>query len=213
MTTLKRLHTGSQDSPALVFVHGLGGHPIDTWRHESCAEADFWLHWLGADTNCDVWSLGYDAALAGWTEQAMPLARQGDQVLERLSSASGLSGRNLVLIGHSMGGLVIKKALISGRTKGDAGHIALTERIRGVVFIATPHSGSQLARLAKAVKLLLRTNEQVGNLAAHDPALGELNQQFRHAVDAQGLRVKVFAEERGLPIQRFHSLVQRVGSR
>ncbi len=200
MTTLVQLNKGSADRPALIFVHGLGGHPIDTWRHATTKAEDCWPHWVGQDTGCDVWSLGYDAELSAWRDQAMPLPDQGDQVLDRLAALPALSGRQLLLIGHSMGGLVIKTVLVSGRTKGDTRYGGLVKRICGVVFVATPHNGAQLANVAKAVRLVLRPNDQLFDLALHEAHLRTLNQQFRHAVAEQAIQARVFGERRGLLI-------------
>jgi pimeloyl-ACP methyl ester carboxylesterase len=202
MASLRKLHDGSADHPAVIFIHGLGGDPIDTWRHTECAAESCWPHWVGEDTDCDVWVLDYDAGLSAWRDQAMPLPDQGDQVLDLLQCEPRLKGRELVLIGHSLGGLVIKTSIVSGQTKGIARYAGLVGRIRGVVFIATPHAGSHLANLARAVRWILRPNEQVGNLQAHDAHLRSLNEQFRHAVDALRLEVRVYAERQGVPLGR-----------
>jgi triacylglycerol esterase/lipase EstA (alpha/beta hydrolase family) len=49
----------------------------------------------------------------------------------------------LVLIGHSMGGLVIKKAYMIARE--DPLYNALGERFHTMIFLGTPHRGSGLA--------------------------------------------------------------------
>lgn len=197
---LKQLHIGSNDQLALIFVHGLAGDMIDTWRHDATSRDDCWPHWLGYDTGCDVWTVAYDANLSAWLGEAMPLPDQGDQVADLLAAEQGLKDRSLLLIGHSMGGLVIKTMIISGRTKGDRRIKAVVDRICGVVFIATPHTGSELAKLANAVRWILRTNEQVENLREHDSHLRILNQQFRNAVHEMSLPVRIFAERQGVPV-------------
>ncbi|MDX2300172.1 MAG: hypothetical protein NW204_10650 [Xanthomonadaceae bacterium] len=200
MAELQRLHQGRADRPAVIFIHGLGGHPIDTWRHADCAADDCWPHWIGRDSGCDTWVLGYDAALSAWREQAMPLPDQGDQVADLLATHPELAARSLVLIGHSMGGLVIKTLIADTPSKGDQRFNQLVNRICGVVFIASPHSGSQLAGLARAAKFVLRTNAQVGNMQLHDPHLRQLNQRFRAAVSTRGLQARIFAERHGVPV-------------
>ena len=196
MAALTKLHTGLEERPAIIFVHGLGGHSIDTWRHESCTAQDFWLHWVGSDTRCDVWTLGYDAALSAWHDNAMPLPDQGDQVLDLLATNAELANKRLVLIGHSMGGLVIKTVLVSGSTKGDARFERLVNRVQGVVFLATPHGGAQLANIAEWLTFALRTNQQVGDLAIHDAHLRSLNQQFRHYAHTVACRALVWRNAR-----------------
>ncbi len=203
MTTLQRLHEGgSPDRPALVFLHGLGGDPIDTWRHASCAADDFWPLWVGRDTRCDVWTLGYAAALSAWTRQAMPLPDLGDQVLDRLAGEGGLNGKPLVLIGHSMGGLVIKTAIVHAQSKGNPRWHSLAGQVRAVVFVATPHTGSQLASLASAARLLGRSSEQLGDMAAHDAHLRTLQHQFQLATGQLGFATRTYAESRRIEIGR-----------
>ena len=153
MAMLQKLHAGLIDRPVMVFLHGLGGDRIETWRHESCAPDDCWPHWVGRKTECDVWTVGYDSALSGWTNSAMPLPDQRDQVLDLLSTESELDDRRLVLVGHSMGGLVIKTVMINGVTKGDVRFKALVDRIQAVVFLATPQvvRSSLASRVPSAV--------------------------------------------------------------
>jgi tetratricopeptide (TPR) repeat protein/pimeloyl-ACP methyl ester carboxylesterase len=200
VANLQQVHRGSDRKPAIVMVHGLGGHPVDTWRHHTCDKGDCWPHWIGQDTGCDTWVLDYDAGLSAWRDQAMPLPDQGDQVLDLLDSQPELRGRALVLVGHSMGGLVIKTLIVRGRSRGYERFQAVVDRVRGVVFIATPHAGSHLANLARAARWVLRTNVQLGNMAAHDPHLRQLHQEFRHALSELDCDVHVLAERQGVRI-------------
>lgn len=50
-----------------------------------------------------------------------------------------------MLIGHSMGGLVIQKAYMLERQ--DAAYKHLAERVHTIYFLATPHRGSDSAKL------------------------------------------------------------------
>ncbi|WP_035707624.1 alpha/beta fold hydrolase, partial [Niveispirillum irakense] len=201
MAELERLHGGRKDAPALIFIHGLGGHPKDSWRYDECQPDDFWLHWVGRDTGCDVWTLAYDAALSAWTEQAMPLPDQGSHIMDRLSTIHELQNKSLILVGHSMGGLVIKTMLTYGLHE-DPRFKGLARRIQGIVFIATPHGGAQLASLFEAIKIVSRANPQVGDLSKHDHHLDSLNRRFLNSVSELGIKVRIFAEKRGVTSKR-----------
>lgn len=196
MANLEQIHRGDSARPAIVFVHGLGGDLFDTWVGPGTSRDDFWLNWVGQDTDCDTWTLGYDSALSRWQNQAMPLPDQGTQVAQLLAVHAGLKDRNIVLVGHSMGGLVIKTLITQSLVAGDARARGLVGRIRGVVFVATPHQGSQLASLAKAVAAVLRTNAQVGDMSRHDSHLRQLGAAFREQRRALQLKVAAFAEGR-----------------
>jgi|APMI01.1.fsa_nt_gi predicted alpha/beta hydrolase family esterase len=180
----------------LIFVHGLGGDLYKTWMSNSKDEATFWLDWVAEECDCPTWTLNYDASLSAWKDNAMPLPDQGDSVLDCLVSEPKLNNRPLLLIGHSLGGLVIKTAIISGLTKGIERYRKLIECVRGVVFIATPHKGSELADLVQAVKFLFRTNEQVGDLTLHNPYLRNLHQQFLARYNDSPFPVRTFAERK-----------------
>lgn len=195
------------DSPnkndlAVIFIHGLNGDARKTWMINEKDDSTLWPRWLASDVVCSVWLLGYDAKLSSWQDNAMPLPDQGDSVLETLATEEGLKNRPLLLIGHSMGGLVIKTLIHHGRTKGVPRYESVVKRIRGVSFIATPHNGSQLATLAKYVAFVLRTNPQVGNMQTHDAHLRSLNQQFLAYFNAKDtfVAVRTFAETRGVLI-------------
>lgn len=186
--------------PHVVFVHGLGGDARETWMHDPKDPATLWPRWVAQDTGCPVWLLGYDAGLSGWRAGAMPLPFQGNAVLEALSTAPGLEGQPLVLIGHSLGGLVIKTALQDVVNGGVARFQWVMECLKGVVFIGTPHFGADLATLAAAMKFALRTNEQVGNMRTHDPYLAKLNQHFLLMRERRDFKVRVFAESQGVTV-------------
>ena len=77
-------------------------------------------------------------------------------VAEALSSdlnspAIGGSYKDLLLVGHSMGGLVIMRMIISALTKTPE-HTPLLDRIRHVLLYATPSDGVQLPAVLKVHK-------------------------------------------------------------
>lgn len=203
MAKLKCIYEQDKDEGlVLIFVHGLGGDLYKTWMSDPKNKDTFWPSWVAKDCNCTVWTLGYDANLSAWTDSAMPLPDQGDSVLELLVSEPKLKNRPLLLIGHSLGGLVIKTAIISGLTKGVVRYCELVDSICGVVFIATPHKGSELANLATAVKFLLKTNAQVGDLTLHNPHLRSLHQQFLAQYNNSSFPVRTFAERKPVSISK-----------
>ena len=202
MANLHVLYTAQSSNIALIFIHGLSGHYRETWMIDKTHEATLWPKDLGAELNCDVWSLGYDAALSAWSDNAMPLPDQGDSVLDCLASEPALKDKHLILLGHSMGGLVIKTLLIHGATKGVARYERLIGQVKGVVFIATPHKGSDLANLASWASLILRTNEQVGNMQNHDAHLRSLHQQFLAFYQKYPIKVRTYAETEPLAISK-----------
>ncbi|WP_431484123.1 alpha/beta fold hydrolase [Pseudomonas solani] len=203
MATLTRVYeTSSPDALHVIFVHGLGGDARYTWMHNPNDHTTLWPSWIGEDVECHVWVAGYGAALSGWTDAAMHLADLGEALFAALQVEQGLQGRRIVLVGHSLGGLVIKSGMTQAQALGDPQRMKLLERIAGVVFVGTPHQGSSLATVADKLRLLLRTNPQVTNMANDDAWLKLLNGQFRSLHVQRSFGVRVFFETRGVFIGR-----------
>ncbi len=203
MTILTRIHKVSvPDTLNLVFVHGLGGEAHSTWMHNPKDHTTLWPSWIGEEVGCNVWVAGYGAALSGWTDAAMHLSDLGEGLFAALQVEQDLQGRRIVLVGHSLGGLVIKSGMTQAQALGDPLRVTLLERIAGVVFVGTPHQGSSLATVADKLRLLLRTNAQVTNMVSNDAWLKLLNGQFRNLQVQRNFGVRVFFESKGVFIGR-----------
>lgn len=203
MTILTRVHnTSVPDALHVVFVHGLGGDARSTWMHNPRDNSTLWPSWIGEEVGCNVWVAGYGAALSGWTDAAMHLADLGEALFAALQAEQNLQGHRIVLVGHSLGGLVIKSGMTQAQALGDPLRVTLLERIVGVVFVSTPHQGSSLATVADKLRLLLRTNAQVTNMVSDDAWLKLLNGQFRYLQVQRNFGVRVFFESKGVFIGR-----------
>lgn len=203
MATLTQVHA-AQESEALhvIFVHGLGGEAQSTWMHNPADHTTLWPTWIGEDVGCHVWVAGYGAALSGWTDAAMHLTDLGEALFAALQAEPSLLGRRLVLIGHSLGGLVIKSGMTQAMSLGDPRRMKLLDTVAGVVFVGTPHQGSSLATVADKLRVILRTNPQVTNMVSDDAWLKLLNGQFRNLQDMRRFRVRVFFETKGVFLGR-----------
>lgn len=203
MATLTRIHESSApDALHVIFVHGLGGDARHTWMHNPKDHTTLWPDWIGEDTGCHVWVAGYGAALSGWTDAAMHLADLGEAMFAALQVEQDLQDQRIVLIGHSLGGLVIKSGMTQAQTLGDPKRLALLKQIAGVVFVGTPHQGSNLATFADMLRLLLRTNPHVTNMVCNDAWLKLLNDQFRALHKQRNIGLRVFFESKGVLLGR-----------
>jgi hypothetical protein len=184
-----------------------GGHWRETWATDPKQEHTFWPKWLADDIpQANVWSLEYEAHRSQW-RGGMSLLDNADYVLELLVT-KGLGKRPLFFIAHSLGGLLVKSLLRAGCDAPDGTGGLIASATRGVVFFATPNSGSRLASLI--IRLLgslgplgqlYRAAPLVYELRAHTPELLRLNQWYRdNTVDkANGLKIttKVYYERHG----------------
>jgi pimeloyl-ACP methyl ester carboxylesterase len=111
-----------------VFFHGLGGDAKSTWQATG-DQASFWPAWLAEDIQgLSVYSVGYEAPVSGWHGSAMEFTDRAANVLNLLLVKSDLAAGELILVGHSLGGLVIKQVL---RKAADAA----TDRAEALSFI------------------------------------------------------------------------------
>lgn len=199
MAELKKVHdpANAKGKPHIVFIHGLDGEMRNTWMFNAKDDATLWPKWLGTDTQCPVWLLGYGAAMSRWKADAMALPRQATAVLECLATEPELATGPLVLVGHSLGGLVIKTALRQGMGRDVERHRLLVQNVKGIAFVGTPHFGSRLASIASQLHII-RANPQVSDLALDDAHLEELNQMFVKLQGDMGIKVRVYSETQPL---------------
>ncbi|KAJ5584453.1 uncharacterized protein N7459_004253 [Penicillium hispanicum] len=140
----------------IVFVHGLNGHPHDSWTSKStnC----FWpvdlLPEILAPLRPRILTYGYDANVAVFTDGASrdSIVSHAETLASSLAANRNLrncSDRPIIFVCHSLGGLVVKRALIYSRSLSNE----KTEHLRsvyvstfGILFLGTPHNGSDIAK-------------------------------------------------------------------
>ncbi len=194
----------------VVFIHGLGGDAFETWRHGEDASTS-WPHWLAEERpDVAVWSLGYAASpskwfrLTGWflnwfrvrrrdQGHAMALPDRAVEVLERMVQ-KGLGQRPLCLIGHSLGGLLAKQILRTSSDERNPKKKRVYESTRAVLFLATPHSGAELATFLDAFRKILGTTVSLEELRENHARLAELYNWYRN--HSAGIRTATFYEHR-----------------
>jgi hypothetical protein len=192
----------------VVFVHGLGGDPIETWR-SGTDENTSWPHWLALEfgTQIGVWSLGYAAAPSKWqgfpffgdkdpdAGAAMSLPRRAENALDRLVGA-GIGQRPLCFITHSLGGLLVKSILRrSADSQFAPDRLQVVEQCRGVLFLATPHQGSRLADLAGAIKVYLPSVSTL-DLKDNDDHLMDLYEWYRSYAPSHHILTRSYYENK-----------------
>lgn len=190
-----------QTSAAVVFVHGLGGHAYGTWGHPS-GDGWYWPRGLAERVpGLRTYVLGYDAPPTNWLGTAMPLQDRATNVAERLLGREELRGQPLIFVCHSLGGLIVKQVLVDLHEQRSRRPEAATllAQVRGVVFVATPHSGSRSATWLERLRLLAWPSAIASQLVANDPTLRKLNVSYRGFADDRrtSLRHLVFYETQG----------------
>jgi pimeloyl-ACP methyl ester carboxylesterase len=111
---------------------------------------------LERDLDCTVIYLRYNSGLHISTN-----GRALGPILEALVRAWPVELHRLTLIGHSMGGLVVRSAC----RLAESGGAAWLSRLRDLVFLGTPHFGAPLARGVHWANMALRASPYTAALA------------------------------------------------
>ncbi len=121
---------------AIVMIHGFGGDASVTWgRFPALLGGEALLN------NWDIYSVGYSTSLAFdiagvWSADPELITLGG--LLETLTGVPPLDRyRTLAFMAHSMGGLLLQRALLSNRS--------LRERASHVLLFGTPSAGLEKA--------------------------------------------------------------------
>jgi AAA-like domain/TIR domain len=197
---LSELHAISELRSAavadLIFVHGLGGDPFSTWWHDADRPKDSWPFWLAEDfPQVAVHCLAYDASPSKWLGSSMPLVDRATNLLT-LFEARAIGERPLFFVCHSLGGLVTKQAVRSALDLGERAWREIAKNTRGIVFLATPHTGARLADYLGALGKILRLSVSVSELEASAPALRDLNVWYRQNARDLGIETLAMFETR-----------------
>jgi pimeloyl-ACP methyl ester carboxylesterase len=183
----------------VVFFHGLGGDPFITWGAAKGSKDDehFWPRWLEKDVEgLSVYSVAYEATPFRWNGSAMHLIDRALNCLDLLLHEPGLGSGPLVLVGHSMGGLIIKQLIRTADSEAllhpDARRFL--ERVEKVAFLATPHGGSSLASTAGLLRIILRPSPATASLVQDDPHLRDLRRWYCNWANSRNIVHLALAE-------------------
>ncbi|PWY75065.1 NACHT and WD domain protein [Aspergillus heteromorphus CBS 117.55] len=184
---LTLLHSPPSPLIDIIFVHGLGGGSRKTWS-KSPSISDFWPQsWLPNDpafAHVRIHTFGYDSDWANGKRNCMNIHHFARSLLGELFTSPCIanSDTSIVLVGHSMGGLVIKKAYILASQDPMYGELA--RRIQAIFFFGTPHRGSDSAKLLENIlRITYSPREYVSELKKGSAVLQAINDEFRKYVD------------------------------
>ncbi|DBA05451.1 TPA: hypothetical protein N0F65_007613 [Lagenidium giganteum] len=190
----------------IVFVHGLRGHPFGTWRTDMSSDIegdnDIWPDTLLQEDlrrrhiNARLITLGYEAGMMSWSSPwpSLSLEERARLMLQGLYDANigqnncaDKPARPVIFITHSMGGLLVKKMLLQAnqnlqsKSGANVSSTELVDSIRGVVFLAVPHFGSDLAKgmSSEAIRSLIRAHPALRDLCSKNRQLRDLNLAFQ----------------------------------
>ncbi|KAI1135696.1 hypothetical protein F5Y05DRAFT_168773 [Hypoxylon sp. FL0543] len=173
----------------IVFVPGLGAHPEESWKSE-----DTGFNWTTDGLVRDfprarILLYMYESAWTGSLKVKQFMSNIAMTLLNGLSSKreGRVQRRPIVFIGHSMGGLVIAKAITIADSRRDKFPV-MFEAIAAAIFFGTPFGG---APVASAAAMYAYCAEKIGTayssklldlMKPEDEGLRELVHEFMRLV-------------------------------
>jgi hypothetical protein len=131
------------------------------------------------------------------------LMSPGSRAPRVLLGEPGLKGVPLVFVCHSLGGPVMKQVLraADGRRAYGLAEAAFRDSVKGVVFIATPHTGSPYAAVLDRLRLIAWPSASTLDLVKNNAGLRDLNIWYRNRSGASATRcsIKSVAPQRASP--------------
>ena len=212
--SIKVLYEGKAPIRAdIVFVHGLTGNGLATWEKGDTIWPRDLLPKAVPAARVITWN--YDADIMRFfnkTGQNTILKHAENFLLDLAGERAEEDGiepdRPIIFVGHSLGGLVIKQALITAREhentmSEDDNYASIIRNTVGIIFLGTPHKGSDQAKwdgiatnLAKVLKK--EHNDTIVNaLSRGSSALEGLQSSFAGISDR--FSYSTFSEEREYP--------------
>ena len=143
-----------------------------------------------------VIGVDFDTYLSSWGNTCSKesfkrtLNDRSTEILAKLKE-SGVGKRPVIFVGHSMGGLIIKRMLAESEENSDNDFVKNT---KGIVFYSTPHNGTHVAKLNAGSKLLFFPSTEVQDLEANSPALNILHQTFLDVAKRFKMKIVSFGE-------------------
>ncbi|KAI0545822.1 hypothetical protein F4679DRAFT_559895 [Xylaria curta] len=159
---LKVLYNPTETDVDIVCVHGLGGHREATWtaQEPETGRTVFWIRDFLPDElpHARIMTYGYSSQVFSVRHLTQrTLYSQSKTLLTALKRSRrdvGSSKRPLIFISHSLGGLIVKSALIHA-DKDDVFNDILV-CTAGVVFFGTPHQGTSDKSWTKIMRDLIQ---------------------------------------------------------
>ncbi|MFH7587640.1 esterase/lipase family protein [Oceanimonas smirnovii] len=156
----------------IILIHGLGGKKDGTWgKFPELLEED-------EEIPYQVYSVGYTTPMPELKSpktylrilgRAPSLLNIANGILTDIETHCDLEKDNIILAGHSLGGIVLKKVLLMLKNRGQV------HNIKKVCFFDVPHEGSGYANVGKYI---IFRNRHLKSLVSNSVELEDLNEQW-----------------------------------
>lgn len=161
--------------PVVLFIHGFGSSP-ECWSKM--------LALLRADeritSRYDLATWGYPTSWfeANFLSRIPDIDQISDGLADELASPE-YRGREVTLVGHSQGGLVIQNCFARLVSKGQGARLS---NVRQAIFMATPCQGSSTAMSLRLLASSIVHNPQEMKLRVLNPDVADMTAQVRDQI-------------------------------
>jgi len=184
---------------------------------EETSDSVFWpADLLPEDyTTFRILTYGYDSRVSHYFKgpaNKLNLSQLGENMLNRLvgeRSRSKATGRPIIFVAHSLGGLLVEEALVESRKQiHNENKMDVYNSTRGIIFFGTPHDGSQDAKwgliLRSIASVAFDTNKKILDVLQPDSEmLLRLVRDFQDILDEGKIKISSLLEasgKTGLPV-------------
>lgn len=168
---------GTPVAADIIAITGLAGHAFGSWAH---TEQRMWLrdYLPKFANNARILTYGYDTRLSKHSATIMSdLSNSFIDSLINMRHVTNCEQRPIIFIGHSLGGLLIKKVMTSARYQRNLDSSRLP--VRAIVFLAAPHRGMDVQALRTLVGYPHTPSRQlIEELDPRSPTLNDMNERF-----------------------------------
>ncbi|CAM6103749.1 unnamed protein product [Calypogeia fissa] len=202
-------------SVEIVFFHGLqleGSHNahLTTWL--SACGSDLWPMWMEKDfPDARLLIFSYNAYTTRTDDQGLPtMFKTGEDLLGSLTKRAqvGQHGCPVILVGHSIGGLIMKELCLEAKTSKLTMHPSdyilienFLHNLNGLFFYATPHLGTRLG-----------TGPLFEDFNSDDHEALRWNDSFRRLQEEYGWKTFGVGEGRSVRLKSFKGKIVANGS-
>lgn len=155
MANIKFMGGNKEGKKNILFFHGLNGHYDKTWSGGQAKKKEFWPTWLcSKDPELCIWSVEYESNTVTFNDPGMAFKDRAGNIAESIYIKAEFQQGEIILIGHSLGGLLIKQLIRLSSDQSDRVEARnFLSRVTGVAFLGTPHTGSDLSTFGNSFLL------------------------------------------------------------
>ncbi|KAB8360563.1 hypothetical protein FH972_024303 [Carpinus fangiana] len=195
----KALH----DSPTYdcIAISGLASHPFGSWRTRK--QLDFM--WLRDQLPQDFQNIrpilyGFNSILTGHTS-FQNIDDLASSLVAKLRSVGrqSFSANPIIFLAHSLGGIVLKRALLYLASGTDRDQVIL-KKVAAVIFFGVPNKGMDINNLLSIVSEEGTDHTLVSELGPSSPFLNDLEKQYNGIASLKNIRIVSVYETKKSPL-------------